>query len=88
MAADGVGSMTSRPRVAVVTGAGSGIGPTSLAETRIACPPGQVTTYRVDVADRDAVRAYADDVRRNLGPTGLLARSARWTSSGAAHDGR
>jgi NAD(P)-dependent dehydrogenase (short-subunit alcohol dehydrogenase family) len=83
-------------RVAVVTGAGSGIGraltlaltrngahvaasdisPTGLAETQSACPPGQVTTYRVDVADRDAVRAYADDVRRDLGPASMLFNNA------------
>jgi NAD(P)-dependent dehydrogenase (short-subunit alcohol dehydrogenase family) len=70
-------------RIAVVTGAGSGIGRAltcaltqdgahvaasdidekGLAETQAACPPGQVTTYQVDVADRDAVLAYADDVR-------------------------
>jgi NAD(P)-dependent dehydrogenase (short-subunit alcohol dehydrogenase family) len=66
-------------RVAVVTGAGSGIGRAltlaltqngahvaasdvdqqGLAETQAACGPGQVTTYQVDVADRDAVLAHA-----------------------------
>jgi NAD(P)-dependent dehydrogenase (short-subunit alcohol dehydrogenase family) len=76
-----------RDRVAVVTGAGSGIGRAltralthdgahvaasdiderGLAETQAACRPGQVTTYRVDVTDRDAVFAYAE------GPT-----DARW----------
>jgi NAD(P)-dependent dehydrogenase (short-subunit alcohol dehydrogenase family) len=83
-------------RVAVVTGAGSGIGraltlalaregahvaasdisQAGLDETQSACPAGQVTTYRVDVADRDAVLAYADDVRRDLGPASLLFNNA------------
>jgi short-subunit dehydrogenase len=83
-------------RVAVVTGAGSGIGraltcaltqdgalvaasdvdQTGLAETQAACRPGQVTTYRVDVADRDAVFAYADDVRRDLGPASMVFNDA------------
>lgn len=64
-------------RIAVVTGAGSGIGraltcaltrdgahvaasdidAAGLAETQAACPAGRVTTYRLDVADRDAVLA-------------------------------
>lgn len=83
-------------RVAVVTGAGSGIGraltlaltgegahvaasdisQTGLDETRSACPAHRVTTYRVDVADRDAVLAYADDVRRDLGPASMLFNNA------------
>jgi NAD(P)-dependent dehydrogenase (short-subunit alcohol dehydrogenase family) len=83
-------------RVAVVTGAGSGIGraltqaltrdgahvaasdidPAGLAETQSLCPPGHVATYRVDVADRDAVLAYAEDVRRDLGPASMLFNNA------------
>jgi NAD(P)-dependent dehydrogenase (short-subunit alcohol dehydrogenase family) len=83
-------------RVAVVTGAGSGIGraltcaltkdgarvaasdidQAGLAETRAACPPGQVTTYQVDVADRDAVLAHADDVRHDLGPASMVFNNA------------
>lgn len=83
-------------RVAVVTGAGSGIGraltcaltregarvaasdidATGLAETQAACPAGQVTTYRLDVADRDAVLAHADEVRRDLGPASMLFNNA------------
>jgi NAD(P)-dependent dehydrogenase (short-subunit alcohol dehydrogenase family) len=83
-------------RVAVVTGAGSGIGraltyalaqdgahvaasdidQTGLAETQAACRPGHVTTYRVDVADRDAVSAYAEDVRRDLGPASMVFNNA------------
>jgi NAD(P)-dependent dehydrogenase (short-subunit alcohol dehydrogenase family) len=88
--------MKYQDRIAVVTGAGSGIGraltlaltqngahvaasdisQTGLAETQSACPPGQVTTYRVDVADRDAVLAYAEDVRRDLGPASMLFNNA------------
>lgn len=83
-------------RVAVVTGAGSGIGraltcaltrdgahvaasdidAAGLAETQAACPAGHVTTYRLDVADRDAVLAHADEVRRDLGPASMLFNNA------------
>jgi NAD(P)-dependent dehydrogenase (short-subunit alcohol dehydrogenase family) len=83
-------------RVAVVTGAGSGIGRAltyaltqdgahvaasdidnaNLAETQALCRSGQVTTYQVDVADRDAVCGYADDVRRDLGPASMVFNNA------------
>jgi NAD(P)-dependent dehydrogenase (short-subunit alcohol dehydrogenase family) len=83
-------------RVAVVTGAGSGIGraltqaltqdgahvaasdidPNGLAETQAACAPGQVTPYRVDVADRDAVLSFADEVRQQHGPASLVFNNA------------
>jgi NAD(P)-dependent dehydrogenase (short-subunit alcohol dehydrogenase family) len=83
-------------RIAVVTGAGSGIGRAltcaltqdgahvaasdidekGLAETQAVCRPGQVTTYQVDVADRDAMLGYADDVRRDLGPASMVFNNA------------
>jgi NAD(P)-dependent dehydrogenase (short-subunit alcohol dehydrogenase family) len=83
-------------RIAVVTGAGSGIGRAltyaltqdgahvaasdidnaNLAETQALCRSGQVTTYQVDVADRDAVCGYAEDVRRDLGPASMVFNNA------------
>jgi NAD(P)-dependent dehydrogenase (short-subunit alcohol dehydrogenase family) len=82
--------------VAVVTGAGSGIGraltlalaregahvaasdvdPRGLAETQQAAPPGRVSTYELDVANRNAVLAHADDVRNDLGPASMLFNNA------------
>jgi NAD(P)-dependent dehydrogenase (short-subunit alcohol dehydrogenase family) len=82
--------------VAVVTGAGSGIGraltlalardgahvaasdidPRGLAETQEACPLGRVSTYQLDVTDRAAVLAHADEVRRELGPASMLFNNA------------
>ncbi len=35
-----------------------------------------MTTYQVDVADRDAVSAHADDVRRDLGPASMVFNNA------------
>ena len=83
-------------RLAVVTGAGSGIGraltvalaragahvaawdvnPQGLAETQAACGAAHVTTYQVDVADRDAVLACAQEVRTQHGPASLLFNNA------------
>src|ERR1700676_4417797 len=83
-------------RLAVVTGAGSGIGraltvararagahvaawdvnPQGLAETQAACGAERVTTYQVDVADRDAVLACAEEVRTQQGPASLLFNNA------------
>jgi NAD(P)-dependent dehydrogenase (short-subunit alcohol dehydrogenase family) len=83
-------------RVAVVTGAGSGIGRAltyaltqdgahvaasdidnaNLAETQALCRSGQVSVYQVDVADREAVCGYAEDVRRDLGPASMVFNNA------------
>ncbi len=88
--------MRYQDRIAVVTGAGSGIGraltvalcrggahvaasdidPKNLAGTQTACPPGTVTTYQVDVADRHGVLAHADEVRRDLGPASMMFNNA------------
>ena len=83
-------------RLAVVTGAGSGIGraltaalvragahvaawdvnPQGLVETQAACGAEHVTTYQVDVADRDAVETCAREVRTQHGPASLLFNNA------------
>lgn len=82
--------------VAVVTGAGSGIGralcraltsggaqvaawdidEAGLAQTRGSCEPDRITAYQVDVADRGAVQAGADQVRRDLGPASMVFNNA------------
>lgn len=82
--------------VAVVTGAGSGIGRAltvalardgalvaasdvaekGLADTAALCQGGLVSTYVVDVADRCAVLAHADAVRRELGPASMVFNNA------------
>ncbi len=88
--------MSYQQHIAVVTGAGSGIGRAltlelarngahvaaadinkeSLAETEGACPAGSVTPFVVDVADRDAVGDFADEVRRGPGPASMLFNNA------------
>ncbi|MBH0779228.1 SDR family NAD(P)-dependent oxidoreductase [Nocardia bovistercoris] len=88
--------MRYQDRVAVVTGAGSGIGraltialardgarvaasdidPKGLAETASAGPAGSVTTYPLDVADRAAFSAHAEQVRTDLGPASMVFNNA------------
>jgi NAD(P)-dependent dehydrogenase (short-subunit alcohol dehydrogenase family) len=83
--------MRYQSQIAVVTGAGSGIGRAltialarngalvaasdidelGLAATKAAFA-GSVSTYQLDVADRMAVLAHADDVRRDLGPASMV----------------
>ncbi len=88
--------MSPQRTVAVVTGAGSGIGralttaltrrgihvaatdvdPGGLAGTEAACAAGTVTSYQVDVADRAAMYAHAEQVRDELGPASWLFNNA------------
>ncbi|MDH6244085.1 SDR family NAD(P)-dependent oxidoreductase [Mycobacterium sp. OTB74] len=88
--------MTYRDRVAVVTGAGSGIGraltvaltrngahvagwdvdPIGLAQTQAMCPRGHVTAYQVDVADRAAVFAAAEQVHDDLDAASMVFNNA------------
>ena len=88
--------MTYRDRIAVVTGAGSGIGreltlgltrggatvaaadidPEGLAATQEMCSNGQVSTYQLDVADRQAVLDFAGKVRADLGPASMVFNNA------------
>jgi NADP-dependent 3-hydroxy acid dehydrogenase YdfG len=56
--------------------AASDIDQRGLAETEAACRPGHVTPYQVDVADRDAVLEYADQVLRDLGPVSMVFNNA------------
>lgn len=83
-------------RIAVVTGAGSGIGraltqaltregahvaaadvdESGLAETQATCGAGQLTPYQVDVADRDAMSDFAEEVRRRHGPASMVFNNA------------
>lgn len=56
--------------------AASDIYDNGLAETQASCGPGQVTPYRIDVADRDAVLGFADEVRRKHGPASMVFNNA------------
>lgn len=89
-------------KVAVVTGAGSGIGRAfalelarrgarlalsdigeqGLEETRRLCGDAQVRTYRLDVSDRHAFLAHAEDVKRDFGAAHLVINNAGATLVG------
>ncbi|MEA1080056.1 SDR family NAD(P)-dependent oxidoreductase [Marinobacter qingdaonensis] len=83
-------------KVAVITGAGSGIGralalalaqqgcrlaisdvnDTGLAETVAALKDADVKSYRLDVADRDAIYAHAEAVVKDFGQVNLVINNA------------
>lgn len=83
-------------KVAVVTGAGSGIGralamelaargcrlalsdvnEAGLKETAALCDAADVRTYRLDVADRDAIYAHAEQVAKDFGVVHLVINNA------------
>ena len=83
-------------KVAVVTGAGSGIGralasvlaakgcrlalsdvnEAGLAETVAACGGADVRSYLLDVSDRDAIYAHAEQVRADFGKVNLVINNA------------
>lgn len=77
----GAGSGIGRALTQALTAGGahvaaSDIYDNGLAETQASCGPGQVTPYRIDVADRDAVLGFADEVRRKHGPASMVFNNA------------
>ncbi|ABK68069.1 MULTISPECIES: SDR family NAD(P)-dependent oxidoreductase [Mycobacterium avium complex (MAC)] len=77
----GAGSGIGRALTQALTAGGahvaaSDIDDNGLAETQASCGPGQVTPYRIDVADRDAVLGFADEVRRKHGPASMVFNNA------------
>ncbi|MEC7378335.1 MAG: SDR family NAD(P)-dependent oxidoreductase, partial [Pseudomonadota bacterium] len=85
-----------KDKVAVVTGAGSGIGRAlaqalaasgcrlalsdvnepGLAETASSLKDAEVKTYRLDVVDRDAIYAHAEQVASDFGQVNLIINNA------------
>ncbi|MCH8497821.1 MAG: SDR family NAD(P)-dependent oxidoreductase [Marinobacter sp.] len=83
-------------KVAVITGAGSGIGralavelanrgcklalsdvnEAGLKETAALCAEVEVRTYRLDVADRDAIYAHAEQVVKDFGQANIIINNA------------
>ncbi|SDX50720.1 SDR family NAD(P)-dependent oxidoreductase [Marinobacter mobilis] len=83
-------------KVAVVTGAGSGIGralahllaargcrlalsdvnEAGLKEAAASCGASEVRTYLLDVSDRDAIYAHADEVAKDFGQVNLIINNA------------
>lgn len=77
----GAGSGIGRALTQALTAGGahvaaSDIDDNGLAETQASCGPGQVTPYRIDVSDRDAVLGFADEVRRKHGPASMVFNNA------------
>src|SRR5690554_6429018 len=93
-------------KVAVVTGAGSGIGralanvlaakgcrlalsdvnEAGLAETVAACGGADVRSYLLDVSDRDAIYAHAEQVRADFGQVNLVINNAGVALSATVRD--
>ncbi len=57
-----------------------------LAETEVDCPAGSVTSFPVDVTDRDAVVDFAEAVRRDVGPASMVFNNAGVDLVARVHD--